>query len=78
MGTGSQISILNDTWITNSPNFMLVDDTYYLQDFKVSELIDANLRVWKRDVITETFSEEDARRILAILLAKCAHDDFLM
>lgn len=44
----------------------------------VSELIDANNREWKREVVLNTFCKEDADRILSILLAQEAHEDQLV
>lgn len=47
-------------------------------DAKVSELIDSNKRIWKRELINNTFSEEDVGKILRIPLARVPHDDFLV
>ncbi|KAG8474114.1 hypothetical protein CXB51_034154 [Gossypium anomalum] len=49
-----------------------------MRDFKVNELIDSNNKLWKRELINNTFIEEDAGRILRIPLARIPHDDFLI
>lgn len=76
VGTGSQISISSNTWILDNVNYKLVVDVPSLHDAKVSDLIDNTSKVWKKDLITNTFSPVDARRILSIPLAEAAHDDF--
>ncbi|MBA0880329.1 hypothetical protein Goshw_001945 [Gossypium schwendimanii] len=48
---------------------------YNLSDVKVAELIDTNSRLWKKELIESTFSEEVADRILRIPLAAEPHDD---
>ncbi|KAA3487455.1 hypothetical protein EPI10_031278 [Gossypium australe] len=47
-------------------------------DSKVAKLIDTNKRIWKRELIANTFSEGDAEKILRIPLAQEPHDDFLV
>ncbi|MFQ6626289.1 hypothetical protein Gotur_005883 [Gossypium turneri] len=49
-----------------------------MRDFKVNELIDSNNRLWKRELINITFTEEDVARILRIPLARTPHEDFLI
>lgn len=41
----------------------------------VADLIDSDLRIWKEDVIVNTFETEDAERILRIPLAQLPDDD---
>lgn len=66
-----------DAWLPDSPNHMITTVTPNLQYNKVSDLIGNEQRGWKADIITNTFTVEDAQRILSIPLAKEAHDDFL-
>lgn len=49
-----------------------------MQNFKVAYLIDATSRTWKRELVVNTFSEEDAYRNLYIPLASITHDDLLV
>ncbi|KAH1030215.1 hypothetical protein J1N35_046134 [Gossypium stocksii] len=49
-----------------------------MRDFKVNELIDSNERTWKRELINNTFSEEDVGKIFRIPLARASHDDFFV
>lgn len=70
VGTGNNISIMEDAWIPDSFNYMVTSNIPDLQFTKVSELIDTDQRVWKRDVVHNTFSPDDARKILLIPLAK--------
>ncbi|MBA0845285.1 hypothetical protein Goarm_000072 [Gossypium armourianum] len=49
-----------------------------MRDAKVDELIDSHNRSWKKELITSTFSEDDAARILRIPLAQSPHEDFLV
>ncbi|KAG8498641.1 hypothetical protein CXB51_005174 [Gossypium anomalum] len=77
VGRGTNISVINDAWIPVARNFRLSSVVNNLDDFKVAELIDNNVRKWKRELIANTFSEEVAGKILSIPLAEDPHDDFL-
>lgn len=58
---GSQISIMNDAWISSSPNYKLSTDLAYLHILKVLDLIEVNIKAWKKEMITNTFLMTDAR-----------------
>ncbi|KAA3479552.1 reverse transcriptase [Gossypium australe] len=75
--TGSNISINYDAWIPNASNFRLSTEVESMRDHFVNTLIDDNERIWKEDLIEDTFAEEDAVRILQISLADIPHDDYL-
>ncbi|MBA0576707.1 hypothetical protein Golob_024818, partial [Gossypium lobatum] len=60
VGTGTNISINDDAGIPDAVNFRLSIATNSMRDFKVNELIDSNNRLWKRELINSTFTEEDA------------------
>lgn len=64
VGTGTNISINANGWIPNAVNFKLSSVVNSMRDVKVSELIDSNERTWKRELINNTFPEEDAGKIL--------------
>lgn len=76
-GTGLNICINHDAWILEAPNFRLSTVVNTMSDSKVFDLIDSSNRLWKNELIHNTFSEEDAARILRIPLAQTPHDDFL-
>ncbi|MFQ6626288.1 hypothetical protein Gotur_005883 [Gossypium turneri] len=78
VGMGTNISINDDAWILDAVNFRLSTATNSMRDFKVNELIDSNNRLWKRELINITFTEEDVARILRIPLARTPHEDFLI
>ncbi|KAG8479729.1 hypothetical protein CXB51_029529 [Gossypium anomalum] len=78
VGTGTNISINDDAWIPNAVNFRLSLVVNTIQDSKVNELIDSNERIWKRELINNTFSKEDAGKILQIPLVRTPHDDLLI
>ncbi|KAK5842442.1 hypothetical protein PVK06_004798 [Gossypium arboreum] len=77
VGTGLNTSINGDAWIPNTVNFRLSTMINYMRNVKVNKLIDSN-RLWKNELIKDTFAEEDAEIILRIPLARTPHDDFLI
>ncbi|KAA3471354.1 reverse transcriptase [Gossypium australe] len=77
VGTGNNISVNCDAWIPNGVNFRLLSEVELMPDQFVSTLIDNNERIWKEDLIEDTFDEEDTVRILQISLADVPHDDYL-
>ncbi|KAA3467613.1 Ribonuclease H-like superfamily protein [Gossypium australe] len=78
VGTGINVSINDDAWIPDTVSFRLTSVVNTMRDSRVNELIDSNERIWKRELINNTFSEEDARKILRISLAQVPHNDFLV
>ncbi|KAK8279577.1 hypothetical protein V6Z12_D09G121800 [Gossypium hirsutum] len=76
VGMGTNISI-TDAWISDSVNFRLSSKINSLHVSNVEELIGSNNRNWKVELINNTFTEEDAARILRIPLAQTPHEDFL-
>ncbi|KAA3453822.1 Ribonuclease H-like superfamily protein [Gossypium australe] len=78
VGTGINISINDDAWVPDAINFRLSSVVNSMRDLKVNALIDNTERIWKMELIKNTFSEEDAGKILRIPLARAPHDDFLV
>ncbi|KAK5795103.1 hypothetical protein PVK06_036360 [Gossypium arboreum] len=76
-GTGTSIYINADAWILDAVNFKLSSVVNSMQDVKVNELIDSNKRTWKREFINNTFSADDAGKILHIPLERTLHGDLL-
>ncbi|KAA3467670.1 reverse transcriptase [Gossypium australe] len=60
VGTGNNISINSDAWIPDAINFRLSAEVDFMQDLKVNMLIDTNERKWRKELIEDTFSEEDS------------------
>ncbi|KAA3489007.1 reverse transcriptase [Gossypium australe] len=77
VGTDNNISVNCDAWIPNGVNLRLSLEVESMRDQFVSTLIDDNERIWKEDLIEDTFAEEDAVWILQIPLADVPHDDYL-
>ncbi|KAA3477260.1 reverse transcriptase [Gossypium australe] len=76
IGTGDHISIWGDLWIPGAENDRLQDETTN-EDIKlVSDLIDANNRKWKSDLVLSTFNEDTAKKILQIPLSETIYEDF--
>lgn len=75
VGTGTSISIFNDSWIIGLPNCPLPDYLITCPVLNsnlslVSDLIDSNTRKWREEVILNTLDTVDAKRILRIPLAE--------
>lgn len=75
VGTGSNISILNDAWVLGAPNFKLFNQVINGNLLIVDRLIDNQNRNWRSDLVNYTFNAVDAERILSIPLAMDPHDD---
>lgn len=56
VGIGSQIAVVFYAWISKNVNYRLVVDVWSVQNAKVLDLIDDTSKVWKKDVIINTFS----------------------
>ncbi|KAG8490621.1 hypothetical protein CXB51_013849 [Gossypium anomalum] len=78
VGTSMNVTINNDASIPDAETFRLSSFVHNMQDSKVTELIDTNKRIWKRELIVNTFLEGDAKKILRIPLAQEPHDHFLV
>ncbi|KAA3465142.1 reverse transcriptase [Gossypium australe] len=75
VGTGRDISVVNDVWIPNCFNVNFVTDDHNLHFDKVSELIISHDRKWDRDLIVNTFPAGIAEQIIRILLVLEPHED---
>ncbi|MBA0736428.1 hypothetical protein Gogos_009984, partial [Gossypium gossypioides] len=67
VGSGSNISIKGDDWLSGSPNYRINEQVGGLN--LVSGFIDVGTREWKVNLINSTFSEEIASKILRNPLA---------
>ncbi|XP_058757456.1 uncharacterized protein LOC131630719 [Vicia villosa] len=79
IGNGEKVKILNDCWIPGNPEFKLLFGTNNVgEEDLVSTLIDKDLGVWKREIIYESFSPDDAKKIVSIPLSRLPNDDKLV
>ena len=70
VGDGADIKILSDKWIPNHPtNGVIHPPGEVGRDWYVSDLIDPDLKWWRRDFIVAKFHKEDADAILRIPLS---------
>ncbi|KAA3454812.1 reverse transcriptase [Gossypium australe] len=76
VGTGINISIYRDVWVSSYGNSRLLSAGANLSLSTVAELIDNQSREWNREVIRHTFAADEADRILRIPLARIPHEDF--
>lgn len=67
VGNGSSISVVGDRWLPNHPtNKILYPRHELVEDLAVSDLIDPELHIWRRDMIMGMFHKEDAEAICRI------------
>ncbi|KAH1082551.1 hypothetical protein J1N35_022312, partial [Gossypium stocksii] len=77
VGNGHNIRIEEDVWVPNVDELVIKRIAIRPNVTKVVDLIDAKNRVWKSELISNTFSDEVAQKILLIPLAHIPHEDFL-
>ncbi|KAL0004903.1 hypothetical protein SO802_012464 [Lithocarpus litseifolius] len=71
VGNGESIKVYVDKWILNCPaNRVLYQGQDVEREMMVSELIDADLHGWRRDVIIEKFCREEVDAICRISLSR--------
>ena len=70
VGDGVNIKVLSDKWIPNHPtNGVIQPPDVIGRDWHVSELIDLDLKGWRRDFIMAHFHKDDAEAILRLPLS---------
>ena len=70
VGDGSSIRVLADSWIPNHPtNKILIHPVEEEREWRVSNLMEPDLRCWNRELIMSKFHKEDAKAILRIPLS---------
>ncbi|KAA3465096.1 reverse transcriptase [Gossypium australe] len=77
VGSGTEISVLNDVWAPYLHSSRLISYVNNLNDFKVAELIDQSSRKWKHEVLESTFPNFIVQKIQHIPLAKEPNDDVM-
>ncbi|KAL8097756.1 hypothetical protein AgCh_030760 [Apium graveolens] len=75
IGTGDNIKIMGQPWLSDSSNPYITTDSQVLHDNKVSSLMQLNSREWDHDVIKDGFNERDQKLILDIRLDSSVIED---
>ncbi|KAA3480785.1 reverse transcriptase [Gossypium australe] len=75
VGKGDKISIWDDLWISGKEAERVSNQVSNKEIKLVSDLIDANSRRWKSELIRNTFARDTAKKTLQIPLAELAHED---
>ena len=71
VGDGTSVRLMLDSWIPNHPTKkILVHPVEEKWEWRVSELMDPELRCWNRELIMTKFHKEDAKAILRIPLSR--------
>ncbi|KAL0284767.1 UNVERIFIED_CONTAM: putative mitochondrial protein [Sesamum calycinum] len=79
IGTGHSVNIWEDPWIPRTPSFRVITpQPLNILASQVSELIDADLRVWNESLVNSLFSPEDRDLILQIPLRLVGSTDLLV
>ena len=79
VGDGSTIKIKSDKWIPNYPtNRVLRSTNAEVEDWFVFELIDQDLHLWRRDLMTTIFHKEEVNAICRIPLSRRQVDDSIV
>ncbi|MBA0697647.1 hypothetical protein Goari_021180, partial [Gossypium aridum] len=78
VGTGDRILIVNHAWILGSADYKLSNEVGNDNYILVVDLIDSEIREWRRDCNLGTFSSVDVGRILRIPLACTTYADVMM
>ena len=67
VGNGSSIIVVGDRWLPNHPTNKIMYPRHELvEDLVVSDLIDPELHIWRRDMVMGMFHSEDAKAICKI------------
>ncbi|KAL0327240.1 UNVERIFIED_CONTAM: putative mitochondrial protein [Sesamum angustifolium] len=79
IGKGHLVNIWEDPWIPRTPSFRVITPRpLNVLASQVSELIDADLRVWNESLVNSLFWPEDRDLILQILLRLVGSTDLLV
>jgi ribonuclease HI len=79
IGDGKQVKIWSDSWLPEQSKLKVWSTPLNeVIDAKVCSLIDTDLKMWKKDVIINTFNEYEAQQILNIPLSWRLPKDMLI
>lgn len=65
-GTGKSINVWNDLWLPNAENAQVTTPIIAELQHVTVNLLKNNSLVWDCDVISDTFNEQDAAKIIRI------------
>lgn len=74
MGSGKNISIVNDPWLPDAQNPYIVTDNTALEGQKVSTLLETGKNRWDVDLLRDMFEKRDINLILSIPLGRNEQD----
>ncbi|KAH1056075.1 hypothetical protein J1N35_034140 [Gossypium stocksii] len=77
VGNEHNIRIEEDVWVPNVDDLLIKKTVNWQNVTKVEDLIDNRNRIWISELISNTFSEKVAQKIMLIPLAHLSHEDFL-
>lgn len=79
VGNGSSVSVVGDRWLPNHATNKILHPRHELvEDLAVSDLIDPELHIWRRDMIMGMFHKEDADAICRIPLSRRSVPDSIL
>ncbi|XP_017625048.2 uncharacterized protein LOC108468690 [Gossypium arboreum] len=78
IGNGNSVNIWNDPWLPGHENNRLSVQSINTSWTTVNQLIDFESSTWRKEVIRSLFDEDQARRILSILLGCQSSHDLLV
>lgn len=79
IGDGERVRIGLDRWLPDNPGFLALGPSGCFEKADlVKELIDEDLRCWKRDLINNNFSLSEALQIVSIPLSVIQNEDKLI
>lgn len=79
VGDGTSIRVMLDSWIPNHPTKrVLIHPVEEEWEWRVSDLMEPELRCWNRELIMTKFHQEDAEAILRIPLSRTQIRDSIM
>jgi hypothetical protein len=79
VGDGKTIKIWGDRWLETPTTFLVQSSVKFLnREATVSELIDDATKLWKSNVLSEVFKEEEAQIISSMVISPSSQRDRLV
>jgi hypothetical protein len=79
VGDGRLIKIWGDHWLEKPTSFLVQFPVQFLdKEATISELIDEETKMWKTNVVSDVFMEEEARSICRIVISPSSQQDRLV
>jgi hypothetical protein len=78
IGDGKKVKIWRDKWLNILTTYSIqTPRVLFLEDSKVSELIDQESKWWNRQLISSMFMTNEVEAILKISLSRYGHEDLI-